>query len=142
VATNNARQWSAAQPPRSARGGRADGRGGGKVVGARLVAEEDQPRGRAVELTEHGVGAGAADELEPPPVDEHGVVRPGAKEGVLDELCGGWPARLGGEMRSGDRERNLNASAAAQRPPPPTPALALSSFLKFIFQAHDIQCIK
>jgi len=97
------------------------------VVGARLVAEEDQPRGRAVELTEHGAGAGAADELEPPPVDEHGVVRPGAKEGVLDELCGGWPARLGGEMRSGDRERNLNASAAAQRPPPPTPALAPAS---------------
>ena len=26
MATNNARQWSAAQPPRSARGGRADGR--------------------------------------------------------------------------------------------------------------------
>ena len=105
-------------------GRRADGRSGGEAVGARLVAEEDQPRGRAVELTEHGVGAGAADELEPPPVDEHGVVRPGAKEGVLDELCGGWPARLGGEMWSGDGEKNLDACAAAQRPPPPTPALA------------------
>jgi len=123
-------------------GRRADGRSGGEAVGAHLVAEEDQPRGRAVELTEHGAGAGAADELEPPPVDEHGIVRPGAKEGVLDELCGGWPARLGGEMWSGDGERNLDACAAAQRPPPPTPALALSSFLKFIFQAHDIQCIK
>ena len=64
------------------------GAGGAGAVEARLVAEEAQQRGRAVEHYSRNMGRmpGAADEAPPPPADERGVVGQDTEEGVFDEL--------------------------------------------------------